>query len=79
MTDYRTSPRRTNDSPIARMRMERGLTQGQLAAAVGCYAKDVSRWETGERNPGAKSLMALARALDCSMDDLMAAPRHPAD
>ena len=71
MTDHRTSPRRTNDSPIARLRMERGLTQGQLAEMVGCYPKDVSRWETGERNPGAKSLIALAKALGCSMEDLI--------
>ena len=71
MTNYRTSPRRTNDSPIARMRMQRGMTQGQLAEMVGCYPKDISRWETGERNPGAKSLVALARALDCTMEDLI--------
>lgn len=71
MMDHRTYPRRTNDSPIARMRMERSLTQAQLAEMVGCYPKDISRWETGERNPGAKSLASLARALGCKMEDLM--------
>ena len=71
MTDYRTAPRRTNDSPIARLRMDRGLTQRQLAQMIGCYAKDISRWETGERSPGAKSLAVLAKALNCSMEDLM--------
>lgn len=71
MSDRRAAPRRTNDSPIARLRMENGLTQGQLAEMVGCYAKDVSRWETGERTPGTKSLKALAKALGCTMDDLM--------
>lgn len=71
MSDYRTSPRRTNDSPIARLRMERGFTQGQLAEMVGCYPKDISRWETGERNPGTKSLIALAKALGCSIEDLI--------
>lgn len=71
MTDYRTAPRKTNDSPIARKRMERGLTQGQLAKMVGCLSKDISRWETGAHTPGAKSLLKLAAALECSLDELM--------
>lgn len=70
MTDYRTQPRRTNDSPLARLRMERGLTQAQLAEMVGVYAKDISRWETGKRAPGMKSLMQLAKALDCTLDEI---------
>ena len=67
----RTAPRRTNDSPIARIRLERGLTQAQLAAMVGCYPKDVCRWETGERSPGAKSLAKLAQALGVPMEQLI--------
>jgi transcriptional regulator with XRE-family HTH domain len=67
----RNNPRRTNDSHIARMRIDLGLTQAQLAEKVGCYPKDISRWETGVRNPGAKSLMALAKALGCSIEDLI--------
>lgn len=66
-----TSPRKTNDSTIARLRLARGLTQGQLADMVGCYAKDISRWETGARRPGSVSLIKLARALGCSLDDLI--------
>lgn len=71
MADYRTAPRHTNDSPIARLRMKRGMTQGQLAEKVGCYTKDISRWENGERNPSGKSLKALADALECRMEDLI--------
>lgn len=66
----RTQPRRTNDSTLARLRMDRGLTQGQLAEKVGCYPKDISRWETGERTPSTKSLLKLASALGCSLDEL---------
>lgn len=69
--DGRAAPRRTNDSPIARMRRARGMTQGQLAEKVGCYTKDISRWENGERNPASKSLHALANALGCTIDELM--------
>lgn len=72
MTGYRTAPRKTNSSPLAHLRMERRLTQAQLAKMVGCYAKDISRWETGERTPGAKTLLKLAAALECALDDLIA-------
>ena len=71
MSDSRNAPRRTNKSSLARLRMDRGLTQGQLAAAVGCHQKDVSRWENGTRSPGMKSLMLLAKALECSIDEIM--------
>lgn len=71
MTDYLTSPRRTNDSTLARLRMERGMTQGQLAEKVGCLTNDISRWETGARNPSGKSLLRIAAALNCTVDELL--------
>lgn len=70
MTDYRTAPRKTNDSPIARLRMERGLTQGQLADRIGCRQKDVSRWESGTK-PGAAYLIKISDALNCSIDEIV--------
>ena len=47
------------------------MTQRELAAKIGCYAKDVSRWETGARTPGAESLAKLAAALGCTSDDII--------
>lgn len=67
----RTDPRPTNSSPIARLRRERGLTQAQLAELTGCTQKDISRWETGERNPGTKSLIKLSKALGCRIETLL--------
>lgn len=64
-------PRKTNDSFLAQMRREKGLTQSELAAQIGCYAKDVSRWENGVRTPGAESLAKLAAALGCTSDDII--------
>lgn len=65
-------PRKTGrDSALAQLRSERGMTQRELAARVGCYAKDVSRWETGARTPGAESLAKLAAALGCTSDDII--------
>lgn len=69
--DGRTAPRHTNDSTLARLRMERGLTQAQLAGLVGCPQQTITRWETGQRNPGMKSLVKLARALGCTLDELV--------
>lgn len=48
-----------------------GMTQAQLAAAVGCYQKDISRWEAGTHEPGALVLKKISLALGCSMDDLV--------
>ena len=47
MSDYRAAPRRTNDSPLARLRMERGMTQGQLAEMIGCR-QDMPRLSASE-------------------------------
>lgn len=58
-------------SALAQLRNERGMTQRELAAQIGCYAKDVSRWETGARTPGAESLAKLAAALGCTSDDII--------
>lgn len=71
MTDYRTAPRRTNDSPIARLRIERGLTQAQLAEQIGVHKNRICDWEKGKFMPRGENLMKLAAALDCSMDVLI--------
>ena len=60
-----------SDSLLAQMRRERGMTQRELAARVGCYPKDISRWENGVRTPGAESLAKLAAALGCTSDDII--------
>ena len=65
-------PRKTgSDSTLAQLRSERGMTQRELAARVGCYPKDISRWETGTVLPGTASLIKLATALDCSYEDIL--------
>ena len=72
MSDHRTAPRHTGtNSPIARIRMERGLTQEQLGKLLGVDKRQVGFWERGVRNPNANSLRRLARALDCTMDELV--------
>ncbi len=50
---------------VARRREACGLTQTELALAVGCDRSAVSRWEGGRRLPTLPHLAALARALGC--------------
>ena len=60
--DY-TLPRHTNDSAIARARIDKGMTQAQLGAAIGVGKTQIANWETGYRNPKMQSLMKIADVL----------------
>lgn len=57
---------------IARLRRERGVTQEQLAAAVGVSAPAVSKWETGQSYPDITLLPPLARFFGVTVDALLA-------
>ena len=49
----------------------RGLTQAQLATAVALNPVYLSQIETGKRTGSAKTLAALAGALNVNVDDLL--------
>lgn len=55
---------------IKRYRERAGMTQNDLAQLLRLNQKAVSQWETGETMPSADKLPALARALDCTIDEL---------
>lgn len=50
---------------------QRGLTQGQLAKAVGVSAQAVTNWLNGRDFPRPKALLKLARSLQLGFDDLV--------
>ena len=56
---------------ISRVRMEKGMTQKELAQKVGVTDKAVSKWETGRGMPDISSLDALCNALDVSVNELL--------
>ena len=55
---------------IKRLRLEKNLTQEQLAARLGVSAQAVSKWETSQTYPDGALLVPLARELDVSLDTL---------
>ena len=56
---------------IRKLRKLIGLKQSGLAEKTSVHQKDISRWENGERIPNATSLSKLAKALQCTLDDLI--------
>jgi len=61
-------------------RDRRGMTQAQLAEATGAYPSQISNYENGEKVPEGETMVALADALDVSLDELArGAPRAEPD
>ena len=56
---------------LSELRKSAGLTQQQLAEQMGVTRSTVAMWETGENAPKTKMLLALAEALNCSVEDLL--------
>jgi transcriptional regulator with XRE-family HTH domain len=55
---------------ISELRKKSGITQEQLAEAVGVSVPAVSKWETGNSYPDITLLMPIARYLGVTVDDL---------
>lgn len=55
---------------IKRLRLEKNLTQEQLATKLGVSAQAVSKWETSETYPDGALLVPLANELEVSLDAL---------
>ncbi len=53
---------------LAAERRRQGLSQDALAAKIGRHPITLSRWETGERNPGLTDLVIWAHALGRRLD-----------
>lgn len=56
-------------------RAERGMTQLELCMRVeGLSPSHLSRWENGHTMPLSDALVAVAFALECTLDDLVVEP-----
>ena len=54
-------------------RVERGLSQGELASAIGVDTSLISLWETGKCTPPPNRALALARVLDVAPKEFLPA------
>ena len=61
---------------LLKLRLERGLTQEELAERLFVTRQAVSRWETGETVPGVETLKLLSRLFDVSINALLGSPRQ---
>lgn len=58
-------------SLIRAARIAAGMTQQQLADALGIAQQSVARWETGEREPRVSTLRRIAAVLGCNLSALL--------
>lgn len=56
---------------LKRIRLERNMTQIQLAEACGINQSDLSRYENGICEPSLATLRKFAEVLECTVDDLI--------
>jgi transcriptional regulator with XRE-family HTH domain len=54
---------------IRELRLERELTQSQLARLLGVESNSVSRWENGEARPSALNRIRLGRIFNVRPDE----------
>ncbi|HYK00350.1 MAG TPA: helix-turn-helix transcriptional regulator [Thermoanaerobaculia bacterium] len=56
---------------LREMRIERGLTQPEIAGRIGTSASNISDLERGIKVPTLTTVARLADALDCNVTDLV--------
>jgi transcriptional regulator with XRE-family HTH domain len=61
---------RNKMNAISRLRKKQGLSQVQLAEKLNITQGAVSQWEMGLSNPKSEILPELAKALNCTIDEL---------
>jgi transcriptional regulator with XRE-family HTH domain len=64
-----------NGKRLRQLRKRAGLTQVELSMKAGLGAMACSRIERGAAEPKLSTLQAFAKALDVSMDELLADPK----
>ncbi len=64
---------------ISELRKELGMTQQQLADAIGVSNKTISKWECGKGMPEMSSIMPLCQTLHINVNEFLSGERLPAD
>ncbi|EDX78445.1 hypothetical protein MC7420_7098 [Coleofasciculus chthonoplastes PCC 7420] len=63
---------------LTKLRQRAGLTQQELASAIGVTQKTISIWEKGSVEPKLtfEQTKLLIEVLNCTLDELIAAIKH---
>lgn len=56
---------------IKKARLEKGLSQKEVALTLNVSTPSVSDWESGKKFPAGKNLIELSKLLECSIDYLL--------
>ena len=56
---------------IKKFREKKGITQQELAAVLGVVQSTVAMWESNKSLPRVDTLKAIAKALGCTIDELL--------
>lgn len=56
---------------IKKIREKKGITQQELATVLGVGQSTVAMWETNKSLPRVDTLKAIAKALGCTIDELL--------
>lgn len=59
-------------------RRKAGLTQAEVAKALGVDRSAVSLWETGTNKPRGNRMLDLAKLYGCTVDELLKEPANKA-
>ena len=57
---------------LKRIREKQSVTQMELAEKINVPQSTIASWETGRALPRAEKLPAIAKALNCTIDELLA-------
>lgn len=73
MTELNKDEKKLIGQNIKQLRKKKGLLQEDLANLVGVKVGTISKYEQGDRTPGINQMIAIAEALDCSVNDFLPA------
>ena len=62
---------------LRKARKSKGITQAELAEAIGVHEMTIRRWETDKRSPRIEEIRALASFLEIPVDFLMGESEKP--
>lgn len=71
MTELNKNEKKLIGQKIKTLRKRKGLLQEDLANLVDLKVGTISKYEQGDRTPGINQLLDIAKALECTVNDLL--------